>query len=467
MRPWRIISPPLKLGAPRLTVFSNTTAGPYPADPAAIARQLVEHLVSRVEFVREIAAMYEAGARIFVEVGPGQVLTGLVGQILGERHHLAVATNQAGRSGLVSLLHAVAQLMAHGVSVKLEKIYQGRSLNRLKARTRDQNQKYTPSTWMVNGAKARPFTEFSAPGAENSITPFHFGDAKETSAPASALRASMVDAPVGNQPDQVMRQYQRLMQRFLETQKAVMLKYLESAGQARVPVEAAADVAAPLESTVQPMADRAELASTLLKIVSDRTGYPPEMLGLNLDLEADLGIDSIKRTEIIGHFLQTMFPPEDGGPPEELIELSRIKTLGGIIERVAARRIPAAPIPSEIPVPPEPSVSPASPTPPQAEDVLPRFTLAAVPAPAPTRSLRLAPGRVVMITDDGRGIAAALVEDLHQRGLKTALIHLAEGHLPPRQDIIFPTFPPPVWPTWWRPFGESRDQSGPWCICCH
>jgi len=46
--------------------------------------------------------------------------------------------------------------------------------------------------------------------------------------------------------------------------------------------------------------DRTSLTQMLLQIVSDRTGYPAEMLGLDLDLEAELGIDSIKRVEILG-----------------------------------------------------------------------------------------------------------------------------------------------------------------------
>ena len=40
----------------------------------------------------------------------------------------------------------------------------------------------------------------------------------------------------------------------------------------------------------------------LLDLVSERTGYPTDMLGLDQDLEADLGIDSIKRVEILGAF---------------------------------------------------------------------------------------------------------------------------------------------------------------------
>ena len=33
--------------------------------------------------------------------------------------------------------------------------------------------------------------------------------------------------------------------------------------------------------------------------ISDLTGYPEEMLNLDMDIEADLGIDSIKRVEIL------------------------------------------------------------------------------------------------------------------------------------------------------------------------
>ena len=44
----------------------------------------------------------------------------------------------------------------------------------------------------------------------------------------------------------------------------------------------------------------------MLSVVSERTGYPAEMLGLDADMEGDLGIDSIKRVEIAGTFTQTL-----------------------------------------------------------------------------------------------------------------------------------------------------------------
>ena len=71
-----------RFATPKCPVFSNTTAAIYPSDPSAISALLAHHLVSPVLFHQEILAMYEAGARIFVEVGPQGVLTGLIGQIL-------------------------------------------------------------------------------------------------------------------------------------------------------------------------------------------------------------------------------------------------------------------------------------------------------------------------------------------------------------------------------------------------
>ena len=45
--------------------------------------------------------------------------------------------------------------------------------------------------------------------------------------------------------------------------------------------------------------ERQALHAALLAVVSELTGYPAAMLGLDMDIEADLGIDSIKRVEIL------------------------------------------------------------------------------------------------------------------------------------------------------------------------
>ena len=47
------------------------------------------------------------------------------------------------------------------------------------------------------------------------------------------------------------------------------------------------------------------MTNELVKIISDKTGYPADMIGVDMDLEADLGIDSIKRIEIIGAMFES------------------------------------------------------------------------------------------------------------------------------------------------------------------
>ncbi|MFD4440477.1 SDR family NAD(P)-dependent oxidoreductase [Nocardia sp. NPDC058519] len=84
--------------------------------------------------------------------------------------------------------------------------------------------------------------------------------------------------------------------------------------------------------------------SVLSQVVSEKTGYPPEMLALSLDLEADLGVDSIKRVQIMGAVGERI----DGVPavgPEQVAEL---RTLSDIVDFVAGS---AAPAPAATPAP--------------------------------------------------------------------------------------------------------------------
>ena len=55
----------------------------------------------------------------------------------------------------------------------------------------------------------------------------------------------------------------------------------------------------------------------MMAIVSEKTGYPQEMLELGMDLESDLGIDSIKRVEILGA-VQDKIPALPEVPGDEL-----------------------------------------------------------------------------------------------------------------------------------------------------
>src|SRR5208282_5762371 len=70
------------------------------------------------------------------------------------------------------------------------------------------------------------------------------------------------------------------------------------------------------------------VAEVLLQIVAEKTGYPVEMLELDMQLDDDLGIDSIKRVEILSA-LQDRLPEAPAVKPEHL---SSLRTLRQIID---------------------------------------------------------------------------------------------------------------------------------------
>ena len=61
-------------------------------------------------------------------------------------------------------------------------------------------------------------------------------------------------------------------------------------------------------------------------MVAEKTGYPADMLGLDMGLDADLGIDSIKRVEILSA-LQERLPDAPAVKPEHLGTLHTLRDI--------------------------------------------------------------------------------------------------------------------------------------------
>ncbi len=107
---------PAKFHKARIPVYSNTTGQPYPADAKAAKELLANHILHPVVFKTQIEAIYEAGGRIFVEIGPRRVVTNLVSEILADKPHVAVALNASReKSSDRQLREAVVQLKIAGV----------------------------------------------------------------------------------------------------------------------------------------------------------------------------------------------------------------------------------------------------------------------------------------------------------------------------------------------------------------
>ena len=119
--PFQKVLSEIEFGESNAAVFSNATADVYPDNPEDAAKMLADQILSPVRFADEIEAMYERGARVFLEVGPKTVLTGLIRTILKGKPFRAVAVDaSSGKSdGCADLADALCVLAASGVPVNL------------------------------------------------------------------------------------------------------------------------------------------------------------------------------------------------------------------------------------------------------------------------------------------------------------------------------------------------------------
>ena len=69
----------------------------------------------------------------------------------------------------------------------------------------------------------------------------------------------------------------------------------------------------------------------MIDVVSEKTGYPADVLDLDMQLDADLGIDSIKRVEILSA-LQDRVSALPAISPEVL---GTLRTLRSIVDQIS------------------------------------------------------------------------------------------------------------------------------------
>lgn len=293
---------PFEFATPDFPVWSNTTAEIHGETTAEIKETMATHLIAPVRFVEQIEGMYAAGARTFVECGPGRIQTTLVTQILGDRPHRVIASEIPGESALTTWQNALVSVWKSGRTLDPSSLFTGRECERVDLDDLERL-KPSPSLWWVNGQTAWPNQGELPDTAMRPIPkePIMAENRKPGGSSSSDPAAAVVLEFIGG------------MREAIQAQRDVVLGYLGTSAGARIEAVERSRPSAPLARPPQPTMDvspvalepkgqKPELSITemLLELVSERTGYPTEMIGLDMDLEADLSIDSIKRIEILG-----------------------------------------------------------------------------------------------------------------------------------------------------------------------
>ncbi|MBC6445565.1 type I polyketide synthase [Actinokineospora xionganensis] len=327
------------VSTPEVPVWSNRTASAYPTDPDGVRAELAAQIGSPVRFADQIEAMYADGVRIFLEAGAGRVLSGLVGRILGDRPHTVIAVDNGGITGL---LDAVARLAVAGVDVRTGWLFSGRDAKDVSTLTPPAR-----AGWTIDGSFVR-----TVAGGYVGLAP----------ARKVTLAGPAVAMPAASDRDEMVSDFLRTSRELIAAQRDVLLGYLGSAPVAtplvsQTPKQTAEPMAAPAAARPEVVAAAPDALSVVVEVIAARTGYPVEMIDPAVDLEADLSVDSIKRTEIAGEVASrlglsgqnaidglvkartagAMAQAAGGRAPAAVGQVSSVDSLAVVIEVIAAR----------------------------------------------------------------------------------------------------------------------------------
>jgi acyl transferase domain-containing protein len=194
----------VKFHKPQRPVYSNTLASLYPEKPAEIRRLLQRHLMEPVQFEQEIRRMRSDGADIFIEVGPGRVLTSLVQRIFPHDGPVCLALDAGGRDGATQFAHVLARLFVLGLPVDLAPWYARRGLKEVGVAEllhllREQSQP-RPTDWILTTYSSTPVTPLPKRAANNDGLRAKFRKTGSESAAVASPVAPREKSPGGREP---------------------------------------------------------------------------------------------------------------------------------------------------------------------------------------------------------------------------------------------------------------------------
>lgn len=377
----------IEVAAPRLPVYGNSDASQYSNSPDATRDRIAAQVSEPVRFVDQIEAMYADGVRTFIEFGAGTALTGMVDQILVGRDHLAVSLDQRGRPGVAAFHEALARLAARGVQFDV------RALAPTEEPTPpDERPSSGMSVELVGSNYARPYPP---PGGETERA-MPNNPPEQLPAPMTPppLPAEGADSWIGalqeiqRQTSEAHAAYQHALAdghaAYLRTSEATLSGMIAALdGAVRVPVSTRpmlptlvppppssmpaaralprqpssppapapqpiapppprpAPAPAPAVPPVVPAAPSApDLEGIVISIIADLTGYPADILQPDLELGHDLGIDSIKRVQILARMRERV-PDLPNIDPAQLAGIATIGETITFLRRHGSDRQPS------------------------------------------------------------------------------------------------------------------------------
>ncbi|MFA5904098.1 MAG: SDR family NAD(P)-dependent oxidoreductase [Desulfobacula sp.] len=366
----------------RIEVFSNTTGIPYDKKEYEIKRILGNQLLNPVNFLGNIENIFEKEVTTFIEVGPKSVLTDLTKAILKEKDITAISLDAScgKKSGIEDLAHVLCLIASKGFPIDLTPWEDPiKKIDPKRMKIKPAGRVTLPKSDPVVPTAQKPQTSHRSTSKGTDMT----SEQKQNNGGNISFPAfeamKMVEKGL-EAMQQLQAQTARAHEKFLETQVQASKTLASMLEQTRniafspsTPIIVGdSQVECHSRHTNAPMIEPESFAETLPKIeidtlisensagkqsektsrqdepahnnsnndgieqilfeiVSRLTGFPSEMLEAKMDIESDLGIDSIKKVEIISE-LEKQLPGCEGITTESM---GSVRTLQDICHAIS------------------------------------------------------------------------------------------------------------------------------------
>jgi len=268
--PFRRALEVLPCGKPGVPILSTINGRHYPSTgitPAMLAEHLSRQLVTPIDLPRNLRTLYSNGVRHFLEVGPNWSLTRMISASFEDLPYRSAPTIQP-------------------------KVGDGEMFERARA-------------FLIALGHLDPYVGYTSPSAR----PY-------TSVIPAAVRVSTSPRESAAGRPGVGR-----------TSPAIKMPRLEDVPQAPAPSSPGRDMS------------REHFAGLMRARLAERTGYPEDLIKDNVDLESDLGIDSVLRAEIWNEILES----HGLDPKTKPSKVRSIGELAGVLAQACTGIAPAAP----------------------------------------------------------------------------------------------------------------------------
>lgn len=260
------------------TPYLSSVTGRFEEDPEQIRRSIVEQLLEPVDFVGQLQRLLGEGMTVFVEAGPRAVLASLARRIVGDADVLVLSCDDKARPGRWSMARVRAGLECRraagspGAAVAPAPITAGSHLSVIEGPQADA---------LLSEPGFDEFWARTRPGVTALVERLWEEEKRRTSPPS---RAPDDDAHVPT----------------ARPSGAAVEPASEGPSLAPVPEPASAPPPAPAPAARGPRPPREDVQAFLLEAMCEESGYPPDIIEMDADLEADLGIDTVKQAQVFG-----------------------------------------------------------------------------------------------------------------------------------------------------------------------